>query len=140
MIKRGRKKGKVKINSSKKELDGIKFDSMLELFAYKELKKEGLYGKNKLTHQSKTFLIVDPFEFDGKKYQGIKITPDFVDEKNQVVFEVKGVPNELFPMRWKLMKRYFSLNYPNYKVFIGMKNQKLVTEEIKKIKEYYGNL
>ena len=138
MIKKRHKKGKIKINSKKKIIDDIKFDSSLEAFAYSELKKEGLYGEDKLTHQSKTFVIVDPFEFDGKKYQNIKITPDFVDEKNQVVFEVKGIPNELFPMRWKLMKRYFSLNYPNYKVFIGMKNQKLVIEEIKKIKEYYG--
>lgn len=138
---RGRKKaGKKQVNSVKKSIDGINFDSGLEAFSYKALKAEGLYGAGKLIYEAKTFEIIEAFEFDGKKYQNIKITPDFVDETNKVVFEIKGRPNESFPMRWKLMKRYFKVNNLNYKVYIGIGSQVKVLEEIVKIKKYYGDL
>ena len=135
-----RKKGKKKVNSSKIEIDGIKFQSRLEGFAYLELKKLKLFGKSKLLYEPKQFVIVDPFEFDGKKYQPIRITPDFVDLKNKIIFEIKGIPNEIFPMRWKLMKKYFKETGENWKVFIGMKNQTKVKEEILKIKQYYKDV
>ena len=135
-----RKKGRKKVNSIKTEVDGIKFQSRLEGYAYKELKAVKLYEKKKLLYEPIQFVIVDPFEFDGKKYQSIKITPDFVDEKNKIVFEIKGLPNETFPMRWKLMKKYFKETGENWKVFIGMKNQTKVKEEIVKIKEYYKHV
>lgn len=139
MIKRTtkRKKGKKTINYNKTTFDGIDFASNLEVFSYKQLKLEGLYGKDKLLYEAKTFEIIEPFVFDGKKYQNIKITPDFVDEKNKIVLEIKGIPNELFPMRWKLLKRYFSINDPTYKVFLAIGNQENVKKEIAKIKELY---
>lgn len=131
-------KGKKHVNANKLSIDGLNFDSNLEAFAYKELKANGLYGEGKLIYEGKQFEIIEAFEFDGKKYQNIKITPDFVDLDNKIILEIKGRPNEAFPMRWKLMKRYFSINDPTYKVFIAKSNQTNVKEEIRKIKELYN--
>ena len=134
-----RKKGTKQVQANKKTYDGIKFASGLEVFAYKTLKEAGLCGEGKLLYEGKTFEIVKPFEYDGKKYRNIKITPDFVDETNKVIFEVKGRPNESFPMRWKLMKKYFHDKEEEWKIFYGVGNQKNVREEIDKIVEHYEN-
>lgn len=135
-----KKKGKKNVNSTKITIDKLEFASKLEAFAYKELKAAGLHDR--LKYEPKQFVIVDPFEFDGKKYQSIKITPDFVDEENKIILEIKGflAQNALFPMRWKLMKKYFADNKLDYKVFMAMSNQANVTAEIEKIKEIYKNI
>lgn len=138
-----KKKGKKNVNSNKIIIDGIEFASKLEGFAYQELKSLKLYGKDKFLYEIKEFQIIDKFEFDGKKYQGVKITPDFVDETNKVILEIKGwaKQNEAFPMRWKLMKRYFTINNIDYKVYIAYSNQTNVKEVIKEIKEkHYKNV
>ena len=70
-----KRKGKKNVQAIKSTLDGIKFASNLEKFCYTELKADGL--TDKLKYEGKTFIIVDKFEFQGKKYQNIKITPDF---------------------------------------------------------------
>lgn len=129
--------GKKKINSVKVVIDGIKFQSRLEGYAYGELKKEGLFGKGKLEYEPHQFVIVDKFEYQGKKYQSVKITPDFVDMENKIIFEIKGMPNELFPLRWKLMKKHFHDKGEDWHIHIGMKNQKNVKAEIELIKELY---
>ncbi len=133
------KTGKKNVNAIKSSFDGINFASNLELFAYKELKRLGLYGEGKLLYEGKEFIIVDDFKFKGKKYRNIKITPDFVDITNKVIFECKGFmrQNALFPMRWKLMKKYLSEKEPDYEVFMAVSTQKNVLLEIEEIKKLY---
>jgi hypothetical protein len=130
-----KKVNKKKVNSNKTTYNGIKFASGLEVYAYKLIVDAKL--ESNLLYESKTFEIVESFEYDGKKYRNIKITPDFVDEKNKIIFEVKGRANESFPLRWKLMKKYFHDINENWKVYIGVGNQKNVKEELNKMIKYY---
>lgn len=131
-----KKKGKMNVQSTKSTLDGIKFSSNLERFCYSELKKRGL--ENKLKYEGKTFVIVDKFEYQGKKYQNIKITPDFVDEENKILIECKGFmgQNQLFPMRWKLMKKYFADNNEEWDIHLVF-NQSEILEVMNKIMPKY---
>lgn len=133
-----KKKGKKNVQSVKSTLDGLNFDSNLEKFCYTELKKAGLH--NKLLYEGKTFIIVDGFEYKGKKYQNIKVTPDFVDEEGKVIIECKGYmrQNSTFPMRWKLMKKYFADNNLDYDIHIVF-NQTEIKEAINQIKPKYEN-
>ena len=41
-----------------------------------------------------------------KKILGIKYTPDFISY--DYIIECKGRPNESFPIRWKIFKKYAS--------------------------------
>ena len=45
----------------------------------------------------------------------IKYTPDFIGK--DFIIETKGRPNESFPMRWKLFKRFVTQQFPNYTLF-----------------------
>lgn len=130
-----RKKGVKHVQSKKTIVDGITFLSGAEAFCYRLLKANGMYGPGKLLYEPKQFTIIDPFTFSGKKYQPIRITPDFVDETNQVILEVKGRAVELFAMRWKLMKRYFSINAPKYSVYLTKSNQTDITKIVNEIKK-----
>jgi len=134
-----KKKGKKNVQSIKSSLDGIDFASNLEKFCYIELKKANLHTK--LKYEGKTFVIVDKFEYKGKKYQNIKITPDFVDEENGVILECKGFirQNALFPMRWKLMKKYFTDNNLDYDLHLVF-NQTEIKEAINLIKLKYEEI
>lgn len=140
-VKKKKKTANSLVRGKKISIDGLDFDSRLESFAYKELKSAGLYGSDKLTYESKQFTIVDSFIFDDKKYQGIKVTPDFVDEENKVIFEIKGASKKFLKadwvMRWKLMKKYFTDNNLQYKVFVAHSNQSNIKAEIEKIKKLY---
>lgn len=134
LVKKKKKvKGKKNVQAIKSTLDGIKFASNLEKFCYTELKAEGLIDN--LKYEGKTFVIVDKFEYQDKKYQNIKITPDFVDEEKMVIIECKGYmrQNALFPMRWKLMKKYFADNGLDYDIHLVF-NQGEIKEAIKQVK------
>tara|TARA_B100001939_G_scaffold45116_1_gene34777 strand:- start:6316 stop:6678 length:363 start_codon:yes stop_codon:yes gene_type:complete len=116
---------------------------------YKELEK----AKIKTLYEGKTFSLVDGFNFENASYEKtrvkkhlhdrgnknilpIKYTPDFLDaqEPPRFIIECKGNPNEAFPIRWKLFKRY--LMDKNIKADLFMpRNQKDCLEVVKIIKE-----
>lgn len=129
-----RKKGKKHVQAIKVSEDGIDFASTAERFCYRLLKANGMYGPGKFIYEAKQFMLLSPFTFAGKKYQPIRITPDFVDETNKVILEVKGRAVELFAMRWKLMKWYLSVNDPTYGVFLTKSNQTDITKIVNEIK------
>ena len=122
-----RKKGPVQ--SKKIEVDGIKFASGLEAYMYKALKK----AKIKADYEKRTFEIFRGFYFPEDSYErqangkgdmvnrgdkkilGIKYTPDF--EGKNFIIECKGRPNETFPLRWKMFKKYVSRYLRNYKLY-----------------------
>jgi len=139
VFKRTKKKGQKNVQSVKSSLDGITFASNLEKFCYSKLKEEGLH--NNLKYEGKTFIIADAFEYQNKKYQAIKITPDFVDEENKVIVECKGYlgQNQLFPMRWKLMKKYFHDNNEDWDIHLVF-NQNEILTSINKLKTKYDEL
>jgi len=118
-----RKKGKATINSTKKTIDGITFDSTLESYMYTLLKDNNI--KNE--YEGESFTLIEGFEFPlhsyertankplanrgNNKQRAITYKPDFVSD--QFIIEVKGRANESFPMRWKLFKRWLTINRPN---------------------------
>ena len=98
--------------------DGIEFKSKLELYTYTKLKQSNLGGE----YEKHRFDLLEKFEFKGtsvekhkkrggylydeisNKIRAITYTPDFVGPG--YIIECKGRPNESFPLRWKLFKRY----------------------------------
>jgi len=122
-----RRRGKETIKSTKKEYDGIKFDSLLEIYCYKRLKEEGI----SFSYNKEVFSLLDSFKFHnnclerrgkspidnrgGKNIIGMKYTPDFTNE--YFIIEVKGTSNETFPIRWKLFKHYLNKNQDKRTVY-----------------------
>tara|TARA_R100000544_G_scaffold33689_1_gene20238 strand:- start:615 stop:1061 length:447 start_codon:yes stop_codon:yes gene_type:complete len=115
-----RRKGKKTIQSKKKVIDGIQFDSTLESFMYKLLKDNNIENE----YEGEKFILIDSFHFSNSSFErtatkpmidrgdknvrGITYKPDFVSDK--FIIEVKGRANESFPIRWKLFKRLLHNN------------------------------
>ena len=138
--------GKKRVSSIKSEVDGIKFDSQLEVYCYKALNAAGLAFE----YTQKTFTIVESFKCSGDSYeadkrkgvglylkskslQSLKYTPDFiVTGKHNAIIETKGRPNELWPLRLKLFKKYLTDNNLKYDIYIPH-NHKQIDECINMI-------
>lgn len=125
-------------NATRVEYDGIKFRSKLELFTYKELKKNNI----SFEYEKKTFVLMDKFELSGEKIRPITYTPDFTSgDISTWVIECKGFSNDVWPLKWKLFKRHLytiSLITKKSPDLYIVKNQKEVIEVIQKIKEKDG--
>ncbi len=122
-----RKRGPVR--AKKVVHDGITFQSGLEKYMYVALKE----AKIRANYEGQTFELVSSFSFKNKSYErqanskgefkerggkqirAITYTPDFVGRG--FIIECKGRPNESFPIRWKLFKRYISKNLPNVTLY-----------------------
>ena len=149
------------INATKHVYDGIKFDSGLELFCYKELKRNDVkfvYHPYKVTFIEPFTLNFNCYERVGKIYRdedkkiinntrrfevnnkvrGMGYTPDFADINGSWIIETKGRPNERFPLIWKLFKK--KLNDEGFKgIILKPENQGQVLETIDIIKEFLKN-
>lgn len=107
--------------SNKIKEDNIQFASKLELHMYRVLKKLRI----PFAYEGQTYVIVEGFLSENPSYEKtktkkilhdrgskqilpIKYTPDFVDKEYppRFIIECKGNPNESFPMRWKLFKKF----------------------------------
>jgi hypothetical protein len=142
--KKPRKKGPVVAKSI--VYDGIKFSSGLEKNMYMLLKKACI----KFEYEGETYTLFEGFNFmtecyerqsngkgeyrnrGGNKLLPIKYTPDFVG--NNFIIETKGRANESFPLRWKMFKKYASINLPNV-VLYKPQNIKECEETIRLILE-----
>lgn len=109
--------------------DGIKFASGLEKYMYIQLKKNNISA----SYEGETFVIFDGFTFNTscyerqangaggfsergfKKVLQITYTPDFVSE--DFIIECKGRANESFPIRWKMFKKWISIERPNVTLY-----------------------
>ena len=142
-----RKRGPVV--SKKVIVDGIKFASGLEAYMYKALKA----AKIKADYEKRTFEIFEGFDFTNESYErqangkgsmvnrgnkkvlAIKYTPDF--EGKDFIIECKGRPNETFPLRWKMFKKYVKEHLPNVTLY-KPQNQKECDETVKLILKNKG--
>ena len=135
--------------STKVEYQGLNFASKLEMHMYKLLQK----AKIPVQYEGKTFSLVNGFDFTNASYEKtrlkkylhdrgnknilpIKYTPDFLDVQDppRFIIECKGNPNEAFPIRWKLFKKY--LIDENIKADLFMpRNQKDCAEVVRIIQE-----
>ena len=118
MVRRSKKRGPVR--SKKVVVDNIQFKSGLEAYMYKALKAANIKAK----YEGISYELIPSFDFKNKCYEkqsngkgeyknrgGTKIrkityTPDFTG--TGFIIECKGRPNESFPIRWKLFKKYVS--------------------------------
>lgn len=120
MLKKARsslKKGRKKVQSKRIIIDGIEFASMLEGVMYTLLKEAGIVN----FYEGNSYVTFTKFRYKGLCYErfrkdsasmktrvnveGVSYTPDFVGENEEWFIEVKGRPNESFPIRWKLFKQ-----------------------------------
>tara|TARA_Y100000310_G_C20503834_1_gene725383 strand:- start:413 stop:856 length:444 start_codon:yes stop_codon:yes gene_type:complete len=124
-----RRKKKGPVNSKKIIVDNIQFKSGLEAYMYKALKT----AKIKTKYEGITYELIPSFNFKNsvherqsngkgeykdrgdKKILKISYTPDFTGR--EFIIECKGRPNEAFPIRWKLFKRYVSENLPKVTIY-----------------------
>ena len=122
-----RKRGPVV--SKKVTIDGIKFASGLEAYMYKALKA----AKIDAAYEGSTYTIFQGFDLDKtcyercangkgdykdrghKKILNISYTPDFMGRG--FIIECKGRPNESFPLRWKMFKKYVQEHLPNVTLY-----------------------
>ena len=146
MLRRKKKKNKGSFPSNKTRCDGFVFASGLEKYTYLALKRAKLFEK----YEGEQFILIDPFEFKSsayerqangkgdykergnKKIQPIKYTPDFTGV--DYIIECKGRANESFPLRYKLFKRWLSLNNDSRRLF-KPQNQAEVEMTVQLIKE-----
>lgn len=125
---RVKRKGKQNVRSKKTIIDGIKFQSGLEAYCYKQLRDNGILFK----YEEDQFVLIEGFtpnsdswEFKRKKFapsskKALPITykPDFTCPNMTWVIECKGRANELFPMRWKLFKRHLKMTDQTPELFV----------------------
>lgn len=128
MIKKRNQVNKKIVNATETLAFNIKFKSKLESYVYKEL----LNSKLNFEYEGIKYTLINAFEFQGKKYKAITLTPDFVGDN--FIIEAKGYPNDVFPYKWKLfLKHLKDCGLENkYKLFI-VHNQKETKTAINEI-------
>lgn len=115
MIKK-RKKRPQRANPKKVLYDNIVFESGLEVYMYKALKKANI----QFSYEGKSFTLVEQDDYKGecferftKKSKQLKIrkgfrktiyTPDFVGINEEWIIETKGFARQPFPLKWKMFK------------------------------------
>lgn len=131
MIRKTKKAGDSYIkNATKVEIDGIKFRSKLEAFAYKRFKEEGL----DFEYEAHTYTIIEKFEYMGEKLRAATLTPDFINQDKRIMIEVKGFETDMSKIKRKLLKRVLHLAREDWQIYI-VKSQKQVNELIDKLKD-----
>ena len=147
------KEGKIKGNKGQVLYDNILFDSKLEVSIYKFLRKKGLQpdynkysfelfegfkptvyfyrrGKDRKTHKN-------VFKPDMDKIQNISYTPDFIFDYCgwHVIIEVKGYPNERYPMVRKMFRKLLETNKNSNTIFMEIKTVKEMEQGLKILKD-----
>ena len=129
---------------------GIQFRSKLEVYTYKKLKEAGI----KFDYEKYSFVLLEKFEFNGKSMElyhrkgeklfswqkptvrTISYKPDFVNLRDGWVIECKGHPNDAFPNKWKMFKKYLNDNKLKVDLFMP-RNQKHINIVVDYIKNNY---
>ncbi len=92
-----------KYGNKKIELDGVKFDSKLELFCHQQFKSLGL----EFDFQ-RTILLQEGFRFKGKWIRPITMIVDFVlhHDGQKIYIDTKGFATETSKLKYKMLKFY----------------------------------
>ena len=153
--KKNTKPNKKVRNATILEYYGITFKSKLELHCYKNLKKHNI----KFQYEKIKYELVPSFQFENDSYELFKVkgvrtfgkqrpliraityTPDFVGyypgrTKKMFIIETKGNPNDSFPLKWKLFKRYLQYSKSDIDLYMP-RNQKQTEEVIELINTKY---
>lgn len=122
-----------KFGNVKLTYKGIKFNSKLEVFMYKQLE----LLKTPFKYEGRSYTVFPGFTYQDEKIRPITYTPDFRLDNYPVIIEVKGRPNDSFPLRLKLFKKTLIENNDVCDYFLPH-NQRECLEVIRTIKEKYG--
>jgi hypothetical protein len=90
-----------KYGNKKIELDGVKFDSKLELFCYQQLKSLGIEFEFQ-----RAILLQESFRFKGKWIRPITMIVDFVihHDEQKIYIDTKGFATETSKLKYKMLK------------------------------------
>lgn len=117
-----------KYGNKKVEVDGIKFDSRLELYCYELLKQFNIDFEFQTRIE-----LVPKFRYNSENIRAITIIVDFVINVNGTLIYVdtKGLPTEVSKIKYKML-RYHLKEQGNTDV-VWLKNKKEVLSFINKI-------
>lgn len=93
-----------KMRNVKTEVDGIKFDSIVESERYAYLKLLEQAGEIHDLELQPSFTLLNKYEWRGIKYRAITYKADFKYQTKggqTVVEDVKGKPTQEFKLKWK---------------------------------------
>jgi hypothetical protein len=95
MIKRS------KYGNKKLEVDGVKFDSKLELFCHDLLTK-----MNFEFEFQKKIILIDGFRYNKKAIRPITLTVDFVVKHNNIDYyiDIKGFATDVSKIKYKMLR------------------------------------
>jgi len=124
MIKR------TKYGNKKLEIDGVKFDSKLELVCYDLLKK----FQFEFEFQKKIILI-DGFRYNKKAIRPITLTVDFVVKHNDIDYyiDIKGFATDVSKIKYKML-RYQLKDNPKTDV-LWLHSQRAILQFLNNLKE-----
>lgn len=116
-------------NATPNIFNGIRFRSRLETYAYQQLSLANI----PFEYEPIKFELLPTFKFLDKVIRAITLTPDFIGDN--FILEVKGHPNDSFPMKWKMFLHHLLTKglEDKYTLYIAH-SQKEVRECIEKIK------
>lgn len=92
-----KKSGKIK-NTTPTVFGDVNYRSKLEAYMAMLLTNNNI----EFSYESKIFEILPPFDFHGEKVRPITYKPDFIVDNH--VIEIKGFPNDAWPLREKMFK------------------------------------
>lgn len=137
-----RRKKRGPVRAKKTVVDGLTFASGLEAYMYKALKAANI----KASYEGWTFDLIPEFDFNIDVYERcangkgdyknrghktirkISYTPDFIGQG--FIIECKGRPNESFPIRWKLFKKFAVKTWGSTVTIYKPQNQKECDETV----------
>jgi len=137
-----RRKKRGPVRAKKTVVDGLTFASGLEAYMYKALKAANI----KASYEGWTFDLIREFDFNIDVYERcangkgdyknrghktirkISYTPDFIGQG--FIIECKGRPNESFPIRWKLFKKFAVKTWGSTVTIYKPQNQKECDETV----------
>lgn len=95
MIKRS------KYGNKKLEVDGVKFDSKLELFCHDLLTKMSFEFEFQ-----KKIILIDGFRYNKKAIRPITLTVDFVVKHNDIDYyiDIKGFATDVSKIKYKMLR------------------------------------
>lgn len=135
-MRKQKKKPQTNRGGTKLKVDGIIFKSLLEVYCYNKLKENNISAE----YETHTFELIPAFtskQFQNKSIRKMEYTPDFVG-KNFII-EVKGYPNERFPLVWKIFLYSLHLTNKNVKIY-KPRNTKEIDNMIKELKKNKVNV
>lgn len=114
-------------NATPTKWNGLTFRSALEAKVAKCLIENGI----SFEYEATRFDLLPKFEYNNIKYRAVHYTPDFIC--GNYIIEVKGFPNDVWPLKKKLILLTL-INLDSEYKFREVKNLKQLKEVIKEIK------